>query len=137
MSYGITLSSLVLSVVEISKEESEDKKFFFKQWPKFSNFDWNYKPADPWISKNSKQKEHEENCIKAHYHPIAQSQPDKNDTLCTSQQYSYRKKCKQGDSRATFLKYQKGEKNCQVRILYPAKRYFKHKDEIYFSRHKS
>lgn len=28
MSYGITLSSLVLSVVEISKEESEDKHFF-------------------------------------------------------------------------------------------------------------
>lgn len=110
MSYGITSNRLVLSVVEVSKEESEGKKTFLNNGQNFPILMKIINPQSHVSQKNSKQKEHEENYIKAHYNPIAQNQPDKNDTLCTRQQFSYRKKCRQGGSGATFLRYQKGKK---------------------------
>lgn len=79
--------------------------FFLNNGQNFSNFDKHYKPTDPQSTMNFKQKEHEENCAKVHYHPTAKNQLEKNDTLGTCQHISYRKKCKQNDSGATFFKY--------------------------------
>ena len=75
-----------------------------------------------------KQKEHEKNDIKLHHNQIAQKQPKKKKKHYVHDKFLIGKKIKRRQWSHNFYSI-KRKKNCQLRILYPAKTYFKNEGE--------
>lgn len=126
---GISSSRAILSVVEVSEEEREVKKKL-EWWPKFPNFDENYKPADRESQLTPRKRNMKKTVLGHIIVQLLKASQTKMTHYGLDSSFLTGKNASRGQWSHVL-------KNCQVRILYPAKRYFNHEGEIHFFGHKS